>query len=783
MESNEILIGLNPQQKSAVEQMDGPVLIVAGAGSGKTRVLTSRIAYAISKGKDPSRMMALTFTKKAAGEMKERIAAMVGARAARKLYMGTFHAVFVRFLRDYADYLGYPSTFTIYDTSDSISLIKTCLKKLGLDEKVYKPKDILSRISDAKSSLVSPAKYHTDPRAHEEDVRAKKPRFADVYNEYWKHCRQSGVMDFDDILYNMNYLMATNNDARQEIASRFDYLLVDEYQDTNYSQYRILKSLCVNHCNICVVGDDSQSIYAFRGARVENILRFEKEFPNTRVFRLEQNYRSTRTIVDAANSVIEKNKSRIKKNCFSQADQGELIKILRAFTDQEEAFMVGSAIVDRIRSDRAEYKDFAVLYRTNNQSRLLEEQLRKRNIPYVIYSGNSFFERAEVKDVMAYLKLVVNLDDDESFKRIVNKPARGIGNTSLMALQAAAMHKKISFFKAATSPEELSAFGLKAAAYTRIEQFCRLVKEAHDMYRAMDAHEFAVKWVKESGIWMHYAADTSVEGKARTANVQELLDSIKSFVEERHSEYFAELQDEDSQLEYDAQSLPLVTLDEFLENVSLLSAVDVSEEEDANNKVVLMTAHASKGLEFPYVFVTGLEENLFPSGSMMMTSQDVEEERRLFYVAITRAEKALTLSFAQSRMRNGQHESNPPSRFIREIDDCYYVNPLPSVKTNFVGSQGEFRPAARSQTSLPSRPSVPTRPVSHISANSRPTKDIIPSPILEIKEGCRVEHGKWGYGTVVSLTKDGVYLKAQVKFDEVGDKVLILQYAKLRVLK
>ncbi|MBP5398494.1 MAG: UvrD-helicase domain-containing protein [Bacteroidales bacterium] len=801
-EGQKILQGLNPQQRAAVLQLDGPVLIIAGAGSGKTRVLTSRIAWAIAQGKDPERMMALTFTKKAAGEMKDRIAAMVGGRQARKLYMGTFHSVFIRFLRDYADFLGYPKTFTIYDTSDSQACIKACVKELGLDDKIYKPKEVLSRISDAKNKLVAPASYAADAANREADLRSRRPRFAEVYDLYWKKCRQSGVMDFDDILYNMNYLLFYNKEAREEIAGRFDYLMVDEYQDTNHAQYNILKLLCCRHCNICVVGDDSQSIYAFRGARVENILRFENDFGKTRVhvFRLEQNYRSTRTIVDAANSLIEKNRNRLPKVCFSEGEEGERIHLIKAFTDQEEALLVTSAIAGILQRERAEYKDFAVLYRTNAQSRLLEEQLRKRNIPYVIFSGNSFFERMEVKDLMAYFKLVVNPDDDESFKRIVNKPARGIGDTSLAAVGAVSVRCGCSLFKAACNAQELAGFGMKAGALEKLSAFCRMISEANAAFSTADAYDLAFKIATESGLWTFYKSDTSMEGQSRAANFQELLDSVKSFVEERQSEYLAELQYDDSQAEYEADRLPVVTLDAFLENISLLSAVDTADDDGMGNKVTLMTVHASKGLEFPHVFITGLEENLFPSGSRNPGGTcDIEEERRLFYVALTRAARSVTLSFCSSRMHNGQHENNPPSRFIGEIDRRFIENPLPSVRTADVeydagrgrgiasfGSFGRPKTASPYRQQAPSTPRVtaPTRPVSRISsAPTAPREDFVPSSVLDMKEGQRVEHAKFGEGTIITLTREGSSVKAKVHFDQFGDKLLLLQYAKLRILE
>ena len=469
--SSAILEGLNSEQKAAVSCVDGPVLIVAGAGSGKTRVLTSRIAYILAeKGCDPASILALTFTKKAASEMKERIALMVGERKARRLYMGTFHSVFIRFLREFAESLGYPQTFTIYDTSDSVSAIKTCLKELQLDDKVYKPKDVLSRISMAKNNLVTAEAYMRNTAAMQNDLNAKKPLIWKIYQLYAAKCKQAGVMDFDDILLNMNILLRDNPVALESIAGRFKYLMVDEYQDTNFAQYLILKKLSQYHHNLCVVGDDSQSIYAFRGAKIENILNFKKDYPGHNIFRLEQNYRSTKVIVDAANSVIARNSARIPKECYSMGEQGEKIRLIQAYTEQEEALLIASSIVSRIHAEHAEYQDFAILYRTNSQSRALEEALRKRNLPYVIFSGNSFFERAEVKDMMAYFKLIVNINDDESFKRIVNKPARGIGDTSLNALAAAAVANETSLFKAAYA-ENVEQFGLKPAAVKKIREF------------------------------------------------------------------------------------------------------------------------------------------------------------------------------------------------------------------------------------------------------------------------------------------------------------------------
>ena len=676
--SSQILEGLNSEQKNAVSCVDGPVLIVAGAGSGKTRVLTSRIAYILSeKDLDPARILALTFTKKAASEMKERIALMVGERRARRLYMGTFHSVFIRFLREFSESLGYPSTFTIYDTSDSVSAIKACLKELQLDEKVYKPKDVLSRISMAKNNLVTPAAYRRNANAMQNDAASRKPRIVDIYDLYAHKCKMAGVMDFDDILLNMNILLRDNPEALESVAGRFDYIMVDEYQDTNFSQYLILKKLSQFHRNICVVGDDSQSIYAFRGAKIENILNFKKDYPDHHIFRLEQNYRSTKVIVDAANSLIARNSARIPKECYSMGAEGEKIRLIQAYTEQEEALLIASAIVGRIHAESAQYQDFAILYRTNAQSRALEEALRRKNLPYMIYSGNSFFERAEVKDMMAYFKLVVNLNDDESFKRIVNKPARGIGDTSLSALTAAASNHELSLFKAAYA-EDLEQFGLKPAAVKKIREFCNMIAGLAHKANEQDAYAMAKKIADDSGLYMFYKLDTSIEGQSRTANVEELVDSIKLFIEEKNGEYLEDLQAEgqvSDGVELSESDFPVVTMGDYLENASLLSAVDVSDEE-SSNKIALMTVHSSKGLEFPYVFVSGMEENIFPSGGFMASESDIEEERRLFYVAMTRAKKVLQLSFASTRLRNGKHESNSPSRFVKEVDSQYIANPL-----------------------------------------------------------------------------------------------------------
>ena len=796
MENNvrAILEGLNPAQRSAVEAVEGPVLIVAGAGSGKTRVLTSRVAYLLASGIEPSRILALTFTKKAAGEMKERIGLMVGERAARRVVMGTFHSVFVRFLRSYASFLGYPEQFTIYDTSDSTSAMKVCLKELHLDQdKNYKPKDVLARISNAKNNLVTCDRYAAREDLMAADRRAQRGRMADLYKLYQQKLKASGVMDFDDILVNMNILLRDNQDALHELASRFSYIMVDEYQDTNFSQYVILKKLAMLHGNICVVGDDSQSIYAFRGAKIENILNFKKDYPNCKIVRLERNYRSTQTIVDAANSVIAHNEGRIPKECYSEGEKGEKIRVLDCMTDAEESALVVQEIVNRMRTDRAQYRDFAILYRTNSQSRSLEECLRRRNIPYMIYSGNSFFERQEVKDLMAYFKLAVNPLDDESFRRAVNKPARGIGDTTISALESFARQRGSSLFKAVFAEEFVTV--LREAVVRKLRDFCMMIDKFAQAVPTEDAASLARRIADESGIYPMYKADTSVEGMSRTANVEELVSSVAGYVDELVEE-----------AQNNGDEVPVVTLGDYLENVSLLSNVDVPSEEDDTNRVALMTVHSAKGLEFPYVFIVGLEENLFPSINMMSRAQDLEEERRLFYVALTRAKKDVVLAHCFDRLRNGRHEQNSISRFVREIDSKYLAKPLDDDEPfggfgarsfgGFGSRFGSSRPPITSGvTNRPSQPSSrSSQPSSRTgsgisSAPSRPITpakpevqyaDFVPVHMTELYEGERIEHNRFGPGKILSITGVVPELKAEVEFDNYGRKTLLLKYAKMR---
>ena len=806
--ANHIFDQLNEAQAQAVCNIDGPCLIIAGAGAGKTRVLTCRIANAIACGAAPSQILALTFTKKAASEMKERIATLVGENKARWIWMGTFHSIFIRFLRDYAAELGYPQQFTIYDQSDSRAAVKQCIKELELDEKVYKPAEVANRISAAKNKLMTAAIYASTPQVIEQDKMVRKGRISDIYSLYAKKCKIAGAMDFDDILVNTNILLRDFPEALEQISSRFRYILVDEYQDTNLAQYVILKKLAATHRNICVVGDDSQSIYGFRGARVENILHFNKDYPEAKIFRLEQNYRSTRTIVDAANSIIAKNEHRLEKTCFSRQAEGEKIEVLNGFTEQEESYLVASRIVDRIYKAKAQYSDFAVLYRTNAQSRSIEEALRKRNLPYRIYAGFSFYDRAEVKDMLAYFRLVINPLDDEAFRRVVNFPSRGIGETSLGYLAALAASKGISMLDTVMLPdEELSAAGLKGAAIGKFRAFAAMILEMNQKMADTDAYVLALEIGNQSGALIAFKADTSIEGMSKFQNVEALYNSIKDYVDEE-TENRA---NGDESLVGDIT----VTLSEYVENITLLSAVERDGgQADDNNKISLMTVHASKGLEFPYVFIIGLEENLFPSGNDLMPT-DIEEERRLFYVALTRAEKGVTLSYANNRMRWGKSESNDVSRFVREIDSRFLTGSIPSRSgaraasnaamgaafgrqfgggsygrpsygTNYTSggdrpAYGYPRKAAQAPaSSTPPRPvpPAPTRPSSHT-----PTPGFTPDPVASLQVGQRVEHDRFGFGTILSFDGDGAGMKAQVRFDDGSTKTLLLKFAKLRVVR
>lgn len=770
--------GLNSAQEAAVTNIEGPSLIVAGAGSGKTRVLTCRVAHILQHGEcTPGQILALTFTKKAATEMKERIAGLVGEARARWIFMGTFHSIFIRFLRQYASLLGYPEQFTIYDQTDSRSIVKQCIKELQLDDKAYKPNVIQNVISRAKNDLVTVGGYRASADRMQSDMMARRPRTADVYALYQQKCRESGAMDFDDILFNMNVLLRDFPDTCNEIAARFRYIMVDEYQDTNYAQYIILRKLAAPHRNICVVGDDSQSIYSFRGARIENILRFQKDYPESGIYRLEQNYRSTQTIVNAANSLISHNEGRIKKECYSKAETGDKINIIKAFTEAEEAYLIVASICDRINLSKAQYDSFAVLYRTNAQSRAIEEALRKRNLPYRIYGSHSFYDRAEIKDMLAYFKLIVNPLDNESFRRVVNVPARGIGGTSLERLAAVASQCGCTLFQACTLPAEtLATVGLKDAAVRKFRAFRDSIAPLTEKVAVTDCYDLAVEAGNVTGYLTALKSDNTPEGMARFENVEELFNSMKEYSEEE-TELRKELAEDD-----DVQAVSTVTLGDYLENIYLLSEAEKDDTQDPDledsNKITLMTVHASKGLEFPYVYIAGMEENLFPSESMNGSPQEIEEERRLFYVAVTRAMKAVTVSYSQNRRKWGSEESNPPSRFLREIDSKYYSNPLFTPRTEFV-SQRDSRPLPKPTVRPVAGPSE--RPVTAPASRTASSSDFKPSPISELRVGQRVEHDRFGFGTIVSFDGHGPDMKAVVNFDNSAPKTLLLKFAKLRI--
>ena len=808
----EILRGLNEAQREAVESIEGPLLIVAGAGSGKTRVLTCRIANLIDKGVEPWRILALTFTKKAAGEMKSRISSLVGERSAGRIWMGTFHSVFVRFLREYADLLGYPRQFTIYDAADTKSAITKCIKELNLDDKTYKPSAVAAQISRAKNDLLTAAAYSVNAIYQADDKAARRPRLHEVYSLYAAKCKASGAMDFDDILLNTNILFRDHKEALEATRDRFKYILVDEYQDTNYAQYLILKKLAAVHHNICVVGDDSQSIYSFRGARIENILSFQKDYPESRIIRLEQNYRSTQTIVDAANSLIDKNKNRIKKVCYSKSATGAKIHVINAASDFEEGHAIAAAIKRILWREKAEYSDFAILYRTNAQSRVLEESLRKQNLPCRVVSGTSFFDRAEVKDMVAYFRLVINPQDNEAFRRIINLPARGIGATSLAALDVAASNAKVSLLQATVLPEaDLLAAGLKMGAIAKFREFYNMIMPMAAKAAVTDAYTLATEIGLKSGMMAYLQFQQDKEGKDRLENVQELFNGIKQYLEDEAEQrkYYDPETGEDM-----ASPDDIITISDYIENFTLLSSAEKTDDNiDDDNRISLMTVHSSKGLEFPFVFVAGLEENLFPSGSDLLPA-DIEEERRLFYVAITRAEKEVSLSYASMRHRYGKEEFNQVSRFITEIDGRYLDGDVPQRsafddfgraansggfggwgRTSGETSTGKWapnygRPQAPQRTQPSSRPqpyskpAAPVRPIPKAPAVRRPAPaDFKPDRPEDIRAGMRVEHNIFGPGIIQSVEGTGGDAKAIFVTDGGETKKLILKYAKLRICR
>ena len=800
---------LNPVQRMAAENTEGPVMIIAGAGSGKTRVLTYRIAHIMEKGNDAFNILSLTFTNKAAREMKDRIGRIVGSKEAKNLWMGTFHSIFAKILRFEGEKLGYPSNFTIYDTDDSKSVIKDILKQLNLDDKVYKPSLVLNRISSAKNSLISSHQYANNPVTQAEDRASNKPLLGQIYIAYQKRNFKSGAMDFDDLLFNTNVLLRDFPDVLIKYQSKFKYILVDEYQDTNFSQYVIVKQLAARFQNICVVGDDAQSIYSFRGANIQNILNFEKDYPDLKTFKLEQNYRSTQNIVKAASAVIAINKDQFKKNIYTDNEEGEKIRVIKSNTDNEEGQKVAACIYETHFTQQAHYKDFAILYRTNAQSRSFEEAMRKLNIPYKIYGGVSFYQRKEIKDVLSYFRLSINHNDDESLKRIINYPTRGIGQTTIDKVMLAAMEHDISMWQVLDNLKDFNT-GINSGTALKINEFITMVKTFSMMVPYKDAFECANHIAVTSGIVKDLYHDKTPEGVSRYENIQELLNGIKDFVEQERTPQEEELKEAIFQNTGEAnpvelfdsgeRSSELKTLDEFMQEITLLTDVDKESEDEKNSdKVSMMTIHASKGLEFPYVHIVGLEENLFPSQMALNSRSELEEERRLFYVAITRAEKKATISFATTRYRFGNIIYCEPSRFIDELDESCVDYPKEAERNKF--SDDAFvrspRPFQKPMESIDYRSKDnginKTEPKQ---INFSPPKKLIPlakrmaatstltdnSANANLRVGSVVEHEKFGIGEIIAI--EGIYpeAKASIQFRNSGEKNLLLKYAKLKVV-
>ena len=775
---NSYLDELNESQRAAVLYNEGPSLVIAGAGSGKTRVLTYKIAHLMNEGYEPWSILALTFTNKAAREMKERIVRQVGDRA-RYLWMGTFHSIFSRILRIEAQSIGFTSDFTIYDASDSKSLLKSIIKEMQLDDKTYKPGNIQSRISNAKNHLVLPDAYASNPAVVQADRDAKVPSTHDIYRRYWERCRQSNAMDFDDLLVYTYILFRDFPAIRQKYAAQFRYVLVDEYQDTNFAQHSIVLQLTEQHQKVCVVGDDAQSIYSFRGANIENILKFTKVYRGAKLFKLEQNYRSTQTIVRAANSLIEKNREQIRKEVFSEKSQGEPIGVFQAYSDVEEGEIVANKISQLRLREGYVYDDFAVLYRTNAQSRIFEEALRKRSIPYKIYGGLSFYQRKEIKDLIAYFRLAINPNDEEAFRRVINYPARGIGDTTLNKMVGAAVMHEVSLWKVLCDP---LAYGLNInkGTHTKLQGFRELIEMFMRDAQEKDAAEVGSGIVRQSGIMNEIYQDRSPENLSRQENIEELINGMHDFCATRREE-----------------GNDHVALTDYLAEVSLLTDQD-NEKEGDGAKVTLMTIHSAKGLEFRNVFVVGMEENLFPSAMSMESMRGLEEERRLFYVAITRAEEHCYLSFAKSRFKFGKTEFSSPSRFLKDIDARYLSLPMGEQLAQKM-DEGANRFRSQMSASLSSRSSFGNR------SQERPKVQIIPPPqetrrlvkvssvvssqpsgssvVASLQPGNVIEHERFGVGDVVSVVGAGDNCKATVRFRNAGEKQLLLKFAKFKVVK
>ena len=754
---------LNEAQRKAVEHIDGPVMVLAGAGSGKTRVLIYRITHLMNSGADPFNILALTFTNKAAKEMKARIASMYGNTEVQNLWMGTFHSVFAKILRFESEKIGYPANFTIYDTDDAKSLIKTILKELKLDDKVYKPGLVYNRISSAKNNLLSGAAYSADSAIQNDDYLSKKPRINEIYTIYERRCFNAGAMDFDDLLFKTNILLRDHPDVLLKYQNRFKYIMVDEFQDTNFSQYTILRQLAARFENICVVGDDAQSIYAFRGANIQNILNFKRDYPDTQVYKLEQNYRSTKNIVNAANSIIANNQEQLKKEVWTANEEGGKIDVIKALTDNEEGYAVASSIFDKKISKQLHNYDFAILYRTNAQSRAMEEALRKQNIPYRVYGGTSFYQRKEIKDLLAYFRLSINSKDEEALKRIINYPARGIGNTTLDKIVVCASENNVSLWDVITNP---TSFGLQvnSGTYTKIAEFVNMIKSFSIGIEQEPAFDMGSKIAQSTGLLRDLYSDKSPEGLSRYENIQELLNGLKEFTEKQQQ-----------------NTETVVKLSEFMQDIALLTDADKEDDTD-NDKVSLMTIHSAKGLEFSYVYIVGLEENLFPSQMSLTSRADLEEERRLFYVALTRAEKGATLSYALSRYRWGSLTNCEPSRFIEEIDANYLSN-YSTQKTNPVNtyrlrSGTKNATISKTQSSAPVKKNLVKLTQIHSSSIAKQGDDT-----SNLKVGTKVAHERFGNGEVELL--EGTYpnQKATISFTGVGRKQLLLKFAQLTILQ
>ena len=801
----DLLNDLNDAQRAAVEYIDGPSLVIAGAGSGKTRVLTYKIAYLLSQGMKPWSIMALTFTNKAAREMKERIGKLVGDDLAQHLYMGTFHSIFSRILRAEAEHIGFNNNFTIYDESDSRSLLKAIIKEMGLDDKAYKPAAVHARISMAKNNLVTAEAYDSDPAILEQNKRAKMPAIGKIYVAYVQRCRQANAMDFDDLLMLTFQLFRDHEEIRQKYAGRFDYILVDEYQDTNHVQMSIVMQLCKEKMRVCAVGDDSQSIYSFRGANIDNILNYQKQLPGTQLFKLEQNYRSTQTIVEAANSLIHHNRNQIQKEVFSKNDKGEKILYKPAYSDKEEALIVAKNIQRIKRQDDCGYAQFAILYRTNAQSRSFEEEFRKQGIPYRIYGGLSFYQRKEIKDIIAYFRLVANPDDEEAFKRIINYPTRGIGATTVMKIADCAHLNQVSFWEVIGNVEHYG-LNVNKGTQTKLENFRLLISSFIDRSHTLDVYELGDAIIRESRISEDIMSGKNADDLARQENLEEFLSGMQTFVAGRQEE----------------GRMDEAYLTDYLQDVALLTDAD-SEGEKDEPRVSLMTIHAAKGLEFATVFVVGLEENIFPSPLAAVSVRELEEERRLLYVAITRAEKHCILTNAKNRFRYGKMEFDNPSRFIDEIDACLIEGGEEAPESSFgggrssyggYGSEGgyggrmpwdrdrsDYRRDYQNSKPVASQFMADPKPgfksVRAVNAVHRIMGDTTSSSSValagssapkassaagSLSEGCRIEHQRFGIGTVLKIEGSGENTKATVEFQNAGTKQLLLKFAKFTIL-